>query len=144
MTKMANASPANARRRLGQMLIDQGMLTDDQLRIALLEQGKSQVPVGRLLVQLGFLSEAKLRDALSQKLGLPPVDLENLIVDPAALALLPRDLARRYRMFPIALKRQQRRLIVAASDAGNILAVDQLRAHLKAEFEIELRLAGES
>jgi hypothetical protein len=60
-------SPANpqAKRHIGQILIDQGILTEDQLRIALLEQTKSHVPVGRLLVQLGFVSEATLRDALS-------------------------------------------------------------------------------
>jgi len=133
-----------ARLHIGQMLIDQGLLTDDQLRIALLEQGKSPLPVGRLLVQLGFVSEAKLRDALSQKLGFQPVDLANLIVDPSALGLLPRELARRYRMFPVALNRAERRFIVALSDAGNLVAVDQLRAHVKAEFDIDVRLAGES
>src|SRR5690349_22046922 len=65
-------SPSNpqAKRHLGQILIDQGILTEDQLRIALLEQTKQHVPVGRLLVQLGFVSEATLRDALSEKLGL--------------------------------------------------------------------------
>ena len=53
-------SPSNpqAKRHLGQILIDQGILTEDQLRIALLEQLKTNQPVGRLLVQLGFVSEA--------------------------------------------------------------------------------------
>ena len=51
-------SPTNpqAKRHLGQILIDQGILTEDQLRIALHEQTKNHVPVGRLLVQLGFVS----------------------------------------------------------------------------------------
>ena len=139
-------SPANpqAKRHIGQILIDQGILTEDQLRIALLEQTKSHVPVGRLLVQLGFVSEATLRDALSEKLGLQSVDLGHIIVDPAALKALPRDMARRYRIFPVALDRQLRKFIVALADTNNIVAIDQLRAHLKGEFEIELRLAGES
>src|SRR6266853_336375 len=104
-------SPANpqAKRHIGQILIDQGILTEDQLRIALLEQTKSHVPVGRLLVQLGFVSEATLRDALSEKLGL-----------------------------------QSKKFIVALADTNNIAAIDQLRAYLKGEYEIELRLAGES
>ena len=102
------------------------------------------MPVGRLLVQLGFVSEATLRDALSEKLGLQSVDLSHIIVDPAALKLLPRDMARRYRMFPVAVDRQQKKFIVALADTNNIVAVDQLRAHLNGEFEIELRLAGES
>jgi type II secretory ATPase GspE/PulE/Tfp pilus assembly ATPase PilB-like protein len=139
-------TPTNpqAKRHIGQILIDQGILTEDQLRIALLEQMKSHLPVGRLLVQLGFVSEATLRDALSEKLGLQPVDLARIIVDSAALNVLPRDLARRYRMFPVALDRQSKKLIVALSDTNNIVAVDQLRAHLKGELEIELRLAGDS
>ncbi len=133
-----------AKRHIGQILIDQGILTEDQLRIALLEQMKSHLPVGRLLVQLGFVSEATLRDALSEKLGLQSVDLANIIVDPAALRMLPRDLARRYHMFPVAFNRAARRFIVALTDTNNIVAVDQLRAYLKSDLEIELRLAGDS
>jgi len=139
-------SPANpqAKRHLGQILIDQGILTEDQLRIALLEQTKQHVPVGRLLVQLGFVSEATLRDALSEKLGLQAVDLGRIIVDPSALKLVPRDMARRYRIFPVALDRQQKKFIVALADTNNIVALDQLRAHLKGDYEIELRIAGDS
>jgi type II secretory ATPase GspE/PulE/Tfp pilus assembly ATPase PilB-like protein len=139
-------SPTNpqAKRHIGQILIDQGILTEDQLRIALLEQMKSHLPVGRLLVQLGFVSEATLRDALSEKLGLQSVDLAHIIVDPVALKMLPRELARRYRMFPVALDRQAKKFIVALADTNNIVAVDQLRAHLKGDNEVELRLAGDS
>jgi general secretion pathway protein E/type IV pilus assembly protein PilB len=133
-----------AKRHIGQILIDQGILTEDQLRIALLEQMKSQLPVGRLLVQLGFVSEATLRDALSEKLGLQSVDLAHIIVDPSALKMLPRDLARRYRMFPVALDRQAKRFMVALADTNNIVAIDQLRAHLNTDLELELRLAGDS
>ena len=95
-------SPTNpqAKRHIGQILIDQGILTEDQLRIALLEQTKSHVPVGRILVQLGFVSEATLRDALSEKLGLQSVDLTRIIVDPAALKHLPRDMALRNHVSP--------------------------------------------
>jgi len=104
---------------------------------------KSHLPVGRLLVQLGFVSEATLRDALSEKLGLQSVDLAHIIVDPTALNALPRELARRYRMFPVALDRAAKRLIVALADTNNIAAIDQLRVHLKGDLEIELRLAGD-
>ena len=56
-------------RQLGQVLIAKGILSEDQLRIALLEQMKSNLPVGKLLVSLGFVTEATLRDALSESLG---------------------------------------------------------------------------
>src|SRR5688572_1600753 len=141
---MNQPAPPQAKRHLGQILIDMGILTEDQLRIALLEQTKQHIPVGKLLVQLGFVSEATLRDALSEKLGLQSVDLARIIVDPAALKHLPREMARRNRMFPVALDRQGRKFIVALSDTNNIVAIDQLRAHLKGDYEIELRLAGDS
>src|SRR2546428_643701 len=139
-------SPTNpqAKRHIGQILIDQGILTEDQLRIALLEQTKQHMPVGKLLVQLGFVSEATLRDALPEKRGLQSLDLVRIIVDRAPLKPLPRDMARRYRVFPVALARQQKKFIVALSDTNNIVAIDQLRAHLKGEFEVELRLAGDT
>ena len=97
---------AAAKRHIGQILISQGILTEDQLRIALLEQMKSKLPVGKLLVNLGFVSEATLRDALSEKLGLQSVDLSQIIIDSQAMKLVPRDFALRHHIFPIALDRE--------------------------------------
>jgi type II secretory ATPase GspE/PulE/Tfp pilus assembly ATPase PilB-like protein len=139
-------SPASpqAKRHIGQILISQGILTEDQLRIALLEQLKSRQPVGKLLVQLGFVSEATLRDALSEKLGLSPVDLGQIVVDPMSIRIVPREFAKRHNLFPVALDKERKRLILAISDTNNIVALDQVRAQLRGEYEIELRLAGES
>ncbi|MFH1044085.1 MAG: GspE/PulE family protein [Pseudomonadota bacterium] len=133
-----------AKRHIGQILISQGILTEDQLRIALLEQMKSKLPVGKLLVNLGFVSEATLRDALSEKLGLQSVDLSQIIIDSQAMKLVPRDFALRHHVFPIALDRERGTLIVALSDTNNIVALDQLRARLRGELELESRLAGDT
>jgi type II secretory ATPase GspE/PulE/Tfp pilus assembly ATPase PilB-like protein len=133
-----------AKRHIGQILISQGILTEDQLRIALLEQMKSKLPVGKLLVNLGFVSEATLRDALSEKLGLQSVDLSQIIIDSQAMKLVPRDFALRHHIFPVALDRGRGTLIVALSDTNNIVALDQLRARLRGELEIESRLAGDT
>jgi general secretion pathway protein E/type IV pilus assembly protein PilB len=138
-------SPASpqAKRHIGQILISQGILTEDQLRIALLEQLKSRQPVGKLLVQLGFVSEATLRDALSEKLGLQSVDLGQIVVDSGGIRIVPREFAKRHNLFPVALDKERKRLILAISDTNNIVALDQVRAQLRGEYEIELRLAGE-
>jgi general secretion pathway protein E/type IV pilus assembly protein PilB len=139
------ASPTTAaKRHIGQILISQGILTEDQLRIALLEQMKSKLPVGKLLVNLGFVSEATLRDALSEKLGLQSVDLSQIIIDSQAMKLVPRDFALRHHIFPVALDRGRGTLIVALSDTNNIVALDQLRARLRGELELESRLAGDT
>jgi general secretion pathway protein E/type IV pilus assembly protein PilB len=141
---VAPATPVAAKRHIGQILISQGILTEDQLRIALLEQMKSKLPVGKLLVNLGFVSEATLRDALSEKLGLQSVDLSQIIIDSTAMRLVPRDFALRHHIFPVALDRERGMLIVALSDTNNIVALDQLRARLRGELEIEARLAGDT
>ncbi|MGC2518784.1 MAG: ATPase, T2SS/T4P/T4SS family [Burkholderiales bacterium] len=133
-----------AKRHIGQILISQGILTEDQLRIALLEQLKTNQPVGKLLVNLGFVSEATLRDALSEKLGLQSVDLTQIVVDSVALELVPREFAKRHNVFPVALDREARKLILAIADTNNIVAQDQVRAQLRGEFELESRLAGET
>jgi general secretion pathway protein E/type IV pilus assembly protein PilB len=133
-----------AKRHIGQILISQGILTEDQLRIALLEQLKTHQPVGKLLVNLGFVSEATLRDALSEKLGLQSVDLTQIVVDAMALKLVPREFSKRHTVFPVALDREARKLIIAIADTNNIVALDQVRAQLRGEFSLEMRLAGES
>jgi len=140
----AQAVSPQAKRHIGQILISQGILTEDQLRIALLEQLKTHQPVGKLLVALGFVSEATLRDALSEKLGLSSVDLTQIVVDAMALKLVPREFAKRHNVFPVALDRDARKLILALADTGNIVALDQVRAQLRGEFALETRLAGES
>src|SRR5437016_10705006 len=132
-----------AKRHIGQFLISQGILTEAQLRIALLEQLKTHQPVGKLLVNLGFVSEATLRDALSEKLGLQSVDLTQIVVDSMALKLVPREFSKRHTVFPVALDREARKLIIAIADTNNIVALDQVRAQLRGEVALETRLAGE-
>jgi len=137
-------SPAPHRRPLGQILIAQGVISEDQLRIALLEQMKSNQPVGKLLVSLGFISEATLRDALGESLGKKSIDLSHAIVDPAALRLVPLDLAKRHRLLPLDYNRAQHRMTVAIADVNDIVALDKLRSLTHDDLQIETVLAGES
>ncbi|MBK9446081.1 MAG: type II/IV secretion system protein [Betaproteobacteria bacterium] len=138
------SAPAPQRRPLGQILIAQGILSEDQLRIALLEQMKSNQPVGKLLVSLGFVSEATLRDALSESLGKQSIDLSNAIIDPAALKLVPRELAKRHRVLPLDYDHHNLRLTLAAADINDIVAIDKVRSLLPENVEVETLLAGES
>ncbi|MDK9724889.1 MAG: ATPase, T2SS/T4P/T4SS family [Sterolibacteriaceae bacterium MAG5] len=137
-------SPHPHRRPIGQILLAQGIISEDQLRIALLEQAKSSQPVGRLLVTLGFVSEATLRDALGESIGQKSVDLANAIVDPAALKLVPRNLAKRHHLLPLDYRPDRRSLTVAIADPNDIVALDRLRALVTGELLIDPLLAGES
>ncbi|MFB0936437.1 MAG: GspE/PulE family protein [Propionivibrio sp.] len=131
-------------RQLGQVLIAKGILSEDQLRIALLEQMKSNQPVGKLLVSLGFVTEATLRDALSESLGKQSIDLANAIIDPSALALVPRELAKRHHLLPLDYDEEHQRLTVAIADTNDIVALDRIRSLTKGAIEIDTLLAGET
>ena len=136
-------SPAS-RRPIGQILITQGVISEDQLRIALLEQMKSNQPVGKLLVSLGFVSEATLRDALGESLGQKAVDLANSIIDAEALRLVPRDLAKRHMFLALSYTQSEQRMRIAIADPNDIVALDKLRTLIHPELVIETLLAGES
>ena len=131
-------------RQLGQVLIAKGILSEDQLRIALLEQMKSNRPVGKLLVSLGFVSEATLRDALSESLGKQSIDLSNAVIDPSALTLVPHELAKRHHLLPLDYDAERRRLTIALSDVNDIVALDKIRGLANDAIEIDTLLAGET
>ena len=136
---------ANTNRQpIGQVLIARGVISEDQLRIALLEQMKSNQPVGKLLVTLGFVSEATLRDALGESLGHKSIDLGRATVDPEALRLIPRDIAKRHRLLPLDYAAAQNRLTIAIADPNDIVAIDRLRALISPDLQVDTVLAGES
>lgn len=139
-----NAPAAKPPRRIGDILIEQGVLSQDQLRIALTEQKKRGEQLGRIIVSLGFTTEAIVRDALSESLGQESVDLHKVVVDHDALKMVPKEVARRYRVLPIAIDHKKQLLTVAMADTTNVVALDQLRAILGGRVDVHPLLAGES
>ena len=136
--------PTDKHRQLGQILLAQGVISEDQLRIALLEQMKNSQALGKLLVSLGFLSEATLRDALGKALGKRSVDLSNAVIDAQALRMVPRELAKRHRILPLDWDAEANRLTLATADVNDIVGVDKIRALLPDAVGIETVIAGES
>ena len=101
---------------LGQILIAEGILSEDQARIALLEQMKSNQPIGKLLVSLGFVSEATLREALSGEPGQARASTSShAVVDPQALKLVPREVAKRHHLLPLDFDGANHRLTLAVA-----------------------------
>ena len=129
---------------LGQNLLARGVVSQDQLNIALVEQRKLKTPLGKILVQLGFVTEATIRDTLSESLGQVAIDLSNTIIDHAALALVPKDIARRYQVLPVDYDKPGRKLLLAVADPSNVVALDQIRALIKDDIRIDQVLARES
>ena len=130
--------------RLGELLVQQGLISQDQLRIALMEQTEHDMPLGRQLVRLGFVTEAMIRDILAHTIGQEGIDLSNVVADSDALNMVQEDFSRRYRLLPIAYNKTRSELLVAMSDVFNVVALDLLRAQLGGHIEIRTVLAGEA
>ncbi|MEM7292555.1 MAG: ATPase, T2SS/T4P/T4SS family [Pseudomonadota bacterium] len=128
---------------LGELLVQDGLISRDQLRIALTDQEKSGEQLGRILVTLGFISESVLRDVLGEALGQESIELAVVVPDTAALQLVPKEIARRYSLVPISYDYDSQLLTIAMSDTYNLIALDRLKAQLGNRVEIKALLAGE-
>ena len=131
-------------RRICEMLLANGVVSDDQMRIAMIEQRRRDEPLGRILVRLGFVTDGVIRDALAGVLGRDSVDLSKVVIDGETVKLIPRDVARRFRMLALTYDEGARRLTVAMSDPFNVIALDQVKALFEPGAEIRPLLAGEA
>ena len=118
-----------ASRRLGQILVDLGYLTEDQLWDVLEQQKQSPGEViGRVAVRLGLVNESQISEALAEQWGMQVVNLPETNVPAKVLELVPETMASLYKIMPIALKDNV--LTVAMADPQNIAALDDLRNFL--------------
>ena len=130
--------------RIGELLVQKGVVSPDQVRIALTEQKKHKEHLGKILVRLGFATEAIILDVLGGALGQDKADLSKVVVDSEAIKLIPKDLARRYRILPLTYEINRNRLTVAMADTFNVVALDQINALLSGDVEVVPLLAGEA
>ena len=112
-------------KQLGQILLEQGLVTEEHLKRALEEHRNTPKSLGRVLIDLGYIRERDLVRALAEQVGLEFVDLTEYRVDASATALLPEALCRRYRAIPIG--EEGDKLLVAMSDPANVYALDDIR-----------------
>ncbi len=130
--------------RLGDVLIEKKIINQDQLRVALTEQKRLNQPLGKVLVQLGFVSETRLRDILGESLGTASVDLNTVVPDAEAVKMVPQHIARRYKLLPLTFNKERNELTVAMGDIFNLAALDQTAALLEGNVEIIPKLASET
>jgi type IV pilus assembly protein PilB len=111
-------------RRLGDLLVAEGLVTADQLRQALGEQKGKADKLGSILVRLGSISEEQLIGFLSRQYGIPSITLVNLEIDAETLRLVPAHIAKKYEVLPV--KRIGGTLTLAMSDPTNVFALDDI------------------
>jgi type IV pilus assembly protein PilB len=112
-------------KKLGEILVEKGLVTHKDLELALFEQSRTDQPLGRILVDLGIVKESELMAALAQQVGFTVVDLADYTIDPTASGLIPEQVARRYHAIPIGY--DDGRLMVAMADPANLFALDDIR-----------------
>lgn len=128
------------RKRLGDLLVEEGIINDTQLNQALSVQGSSGRKLGDTLIDLGFLTEQQMLAFLSQQLNLPLIDLSRAMVDIDAVQLLPEVHARRLRALVIG--QQGDTLRVAMSDPADLIAQEALLGQL-GQYGLEFVIAPE-
>ena len=112
-------------KQLAEALLEEGLISLENLEEAVGEQRRLGRPLGRILIDKGFVTESNLIAALAKRLGLQFVDLTEYPIDPSASALIPENLARRYKALPVGF--DEGKVVVAMSDPSNVLALDDIR-----------------
>jgi len=129
--------------RIGEMLLAQKYITQEQLDQALEEQKKTGKRLGRTLVDLKFMPEERLVEILSKQFEVPYVRLENFALDPDAYTYLPEDLCKAYKVVPLFLSKgeddrrvQREALTVAMTDPTNMRVINIVKFKVKMEVDI--------
>jgi general secretion pathway protein E/type IV pilus assembly protein PilB len=121
--------------RIGDRLVELGVLSQDQLEVALFEQKRSEKMLGEILVEFGFITEGALLQVIAESSGAGRFDPRSTVVDPEVLAMVPKEVAARYKVLPVAVVGDT--LQVAMPDVYNVMALDQVRRHVPAPLTIE-------
>ena len=127
-----------ARKRIGEILVQAGVLDGEGLKTALVEQRRWGGPLGRILIDMKLITEEALVLALSQQLNFPTVDLDKIDVPADVIALVSGELTAQHRMMPF--KRTGKFLDVAMSEPTNLGIIDELR--IRTQLNVRPYLAG--
>ncbi|KYD32810.1 GspE/PulE family protein [Parageobacillus toebii] len=125
------------RKRLGDLLVEAGLITEAQLEEALKEKAPGQ-KLGDALLQRGYITEQQLIEVLEFQLGIPHVSLYRYPIDPKVTNLISKEFAKRHMVMP--LKIEGERLLVAMADPMDFFVIDDLR--LSTGFHIETAIAS--
>jgi len=129
-----------ARKRLGELLLEAGVIDKLQLQSALGEQRKFGAPLGRVLVEMHLVSEDAMVNVLSRQLNLPSIQLNGLRLEDPAIELLDMEFCNRHNCIPFAYQERGKFLDVAMADPTNQETFDQIR--VKTRCNVRPYLAG--
>jgi len=120
--------------RLGEILVQQKLLSEDQLGLALQDQKRTGRKLGRVFVESGFVTEEQISGALAKQLDIPYINLKFYNTNPDIVRLLPETQARRFRA--IALEDRRGALLIGLSDPTDLFAYDEISRQVKRNIEL--------
>jgi type IV pilus assembly protein PilB len=126
--------------KLGDVLVNAGTITEEQLQHALIEQKEKNIPLGKALVQLGFITEEKFLTNLAEQLKIPYLDMQEVTISQEAIRKVPEATARKHQIIPIAIENGSLKL--AMVDPLNIFAIDEVT--IQSKMDVVTVLAAES
>ncbi|WP_419095799.1 GspE/PulE family protein [Halalkalibacter suaedae] len=127
---------AKTRKRLGDLLVESGLISEKQLKQTLAEKSANQ-KLGDAILQQGFITDQQLIEVLEFQLGIPHVSLYRYPIDPQVTKMIPKEMATRNLIMP--LKKEGDKLLVAMADPMDYYAIDELR--LSTGFQIDVAIA---
>ncbi|MBU0672389.1 MAG: type II secretion system ATPase GspE [Candidatus Margulisbacteria bacterium] len=127
-----------ARKTLGEFLVENKIISTNQLQTARLESEKTDEALSHVVVRLGMASEDSVLKYYTEFCKMPQADLKN--IDPQILSLIPETFARRYHLIPIV--RKEKKLVIAMSDPLNVIVKDEIK--FKTGLEVEAQAAPNS
>lgn len=111
--------------KLGDLLVKEGLINEDQLTVALLEQEKTKNKLGSTLIKLGFITEEVITNILAKQLGITSIDISKYDINESAIKLVPENIALKYKAVPI--DKIGDTIILAMADPSDILAIDEIK-----------------
>lgn len=122
-----------ARKKIGDLLVENGFITPEQLREALKAQASTGNRLGSILIENGLITEDQLVYTISERLGIQRISLASLVIDPEVIKLIPVEVARRYVLVPIFSIGDT--ITLAMSDPLNIIAIEQVKYSTNMEIK---------
>ncbi|WP_341869767.1 hypothetical protein [Paenibacillus protaetiae] len=127
-----------SRKRIGDLLVDSGLITAGQLELALMQQRESKSRLGDVLVSNGYITQQQFIEALEFQLGIPHVQLHRQKIDSKMTSLLPQRLAEQHCVMPLRV--ENGKLVLAMADPLDYFAIDEIR--LATGFRVEPVIAS--
>lgn len=121
------------RKRLGDILVEKNLITMDQLQDALKQQKLRKQRLGRILVDLNLVKESQIMNVLSEQLGLPTMDISEMLIEEEATAKVQADFARENMLIPLML--DETKIVIAMVDPFNVAAIEKLEDDLRLQVD---------